>query len=242
MDNVNNIAKLYRGDDFEIGKIKIKQPTINEIIDFGEDKYWGLLYAFISTTFDMVAQLNMVGIDFTEITNYELFLMLSRNCKLEDTQMFFGEELDFTKSVIVQRHEEVVLIFPNGIEINQYTYKVISDYLRKVHNIPKPKYTKIANEFTKQKTIEVEMYKYQKTLRQKNKATSSLVPLISSLVVALHMNKQLIMNMKIYEFFEIVKRVSAKESADNLYHGLYAGTISADSLNKKDLNWMRELK
>ena len=231
MDNVNNIAKLYRGDDFEIGKIKIKQPTINEIIDFGEDKYWGLLYAFISTT-----------IDFTEITDYELFLMLSRNCKLEDTCIFFGEELDFTKAAIIQRHEAIVLMFADGTEINQYTYKVISDYLRKVHNIPKPKYTKIANEFTKQKTIEVEMYKYQKALRQKNKATSSLVPLISSLVVALHMNKQLIMNMKIYEFFEIVKRVSAKESADNLYHGLYAGTISADSLNKKDLNWMRELK
>ena len=162
MDNVNNIAKLYRGDDFEIGKIKIKQPTINEIIDFGEDKYRGLLYAFISTTFDMVAQLNMIGIDFTEITDYELFLMLSRNCKLEDTCIFFGEELDFTKSAIIQRHEEIVLMFPDGTEINQYTYKVIFDYLRKVHNIPKPKYTKIANEFTKQKTIVVEMYKYQK--------------------------------------------------------------------------------
>ena len=38
MDNINNVAKLYRGDDFEIGKIKIKQPTINDIIDFDEKK------------------------------------------------------------------------------------------------------------------------------------------------------------------------------------------------------------
>lgn len=242
MDSINNVAKLYRGDDFEIGKIKIKQPTINDIIDFDERKYWNLVYTFVSTPFDMVAQLNMVGIDFTTISDFELFLLLARNYSVEDTKVLFGEDLDFQNSIVAKRDDELILMFRNGVEINQYTYTIMAEYLRKVHNIPKPKYTKIGNEFTKQKTIEVEMYKYQKAMRKKDNGSSVLVPLISSLVVALHISKATVMNMQIYEFFESISRVSAKETADHLCRGLYAGTLSMESLNKKELNWMRELR
>ncbi len=242
MDNINNVAKLYRGDDFEIGKIKIKQPTINDIIDFDEKKYWDLVHTFVSTPFDMVAQLDMIGIDFTTISNFELFLLLVRNYSVDDTKILFGEELDFHNAIIANKDDELILYFNNGIEINQYTHTVISEYLRKVHNLPKPKYTKIGNEFTKQKTIEVETYKYKRALRKKDNNSSILVPLISSLVVALQISKATVMDMQIYEFFESISRISAKEVADNLCRGLYAGTISMESLNKKELNWMRELR
>src|SRR5574344_731479 len=137
MDNINNVAKLYRGDDFEIGKIKIKQPTINDIIDFDEKKYWDLLHTFVSTPFDMVAQLDMIGIDFTTISNFELFLLLVRNYSVDDTKILFGEELDFHNAIIANKDDELILYFNNGIEINQYTHTVISEYLRKVHNLPR---------------------------------------------------------------------------------------------------------
>ena len=96
--------------------------------------------------------------------------------------------------------------------------------------------------YTKQKTIEVETYKYKRALRKKDNSSSILVPLISSLVVALQISKATVMDMQIYEFFESISRISAKEVADNLCRGLYAGTISMESLNKKELNWMRELR
>ena len=145
-------------------------------------------------------------------------------------------------SIILIYSSQLILYFNNGIEINQYTHTVISEYLRKVHNLSKPKYTKIGNEFTKQKTIEVETYKYKRALRKKDNNSSILVPLISSLVVALQISKATVMDMQIYEFFESISRISAKEVADNLCRGLYAGTISMESLNKKELNWMRELR
>ena len=127
MDNINNVAKLYRGDDFEIGKIKIKQPTINDIIDFDEKKYWDLVHTFVSTPFDMVAQLDMIGIDFTTISNFELFLLLVRNYSVDDTKILFGEELDFHNAIIANKDDELILYFNNGIEINQYTKTGISE-------------------------------------------------------------------------------------------------------------------
>ena len=69
----NSDLSIYRGKDIEItDHIKIHQPTIGDIEEYGEKEYFSLISVFIATPFDMIAQLDQQGIDFTKITDFDL--------------------------------------------------------------------------------------------------------------------------------------------------------------------------
>ena len=73
----NDELKIYRGEDFIVSKhIVIHQPTLGEICDYGEQKYFSMLYSLTSTPQSMKAQLWKAGVDYTTITPYSLFLFL----------------------------------------------------------------------------------------------------------------------------------------------------------------------
>lgn len=68
--------KVYRGDDVVItDDIVVKQPTIAQIADFGERKYFSAVHTFTAVGADLKWQLcDYAGIDYTEIDDYELFV------------------------------------------------------------------------------------------------------------------------------------------------------------------------
>lgn len=68
--------KVYRGDDMVItDDIVVKQPTIAQIADFGERKYFSAVHTLTAVGADLKWQLcDYAGIDYTEIDDYELFV------------------------------------------------------------------------------------------------------------------------------------------------------------------------
>ena len=67
--------KIYRGSDIYItDKIIVTQPTIGQIEEFGEQKYFSGVCTLTSVGVDMIYQLTELGIDFTKISDYELFI------------------------------------------------------------------------------------------------------------------------------------------------------------------------
>ena len=72
---------------------------------------------------------------------------------------------------------------------------------------------------------------------------SFLVPLISSLtnVPGFKYNSREVRDIGVYEFMDSVQRVNLIKSTDNLYRGIYAGTIDSSKIKNKDLDWMRGL-
>ena len=67
--------KIYRGRDVQITpKIIVKQPTLDEIEEFGERRYFNSVYTLVSVGADLKWQLWDKGIDYTQIDDYELFL------------------------------------------------------------------------------------------------------------------------------------------------------------------------
>jgi hypothetical protein len=66
---------LYAGDEIEITKdIIITQPTLKQIKEFGERKYFNAVQTFTSVGADMKWQLWDMGIDYTEIDDFDLFV------------------------------------------------------------------------------------------------------------------------------------------------------------------------
>jgi hypothetical protein len=243
MDNINDELQLYRGGDFHISdKFIIKQPTIGDVCEFGEHKYLSMVSTIIATPFDMIAQLTAMGIDFTAITPYQLFCLISTSFTSEDTRLLLGN-LDLSKFKPYQKDNSVVLINDDDVEINEFNYAIFTEYIRKIHCIPKQKYNAVANDFAKNELIKEAQMDIEKWKRKNMKFKSTYLPLISSLVnhEGFKFDWNTVWDMKIYAFFDSVQRIQLHENSTHLYTGLYSGCVEFDKI-KKDLNWMKELK
>ena len=71
--------KLYRGRDIYItDKIIITQPTLSQIEEFGEKKYFNAVHTLTSVGADLKWQLwDYLQIDYTTIEDYDLFIKLT---------------------------------------------------------------------------------------------------------------------------------------------------------------------
>lgn len=244
--------KLYRGDDYTLPNgIKIKCPTLGEICDYGENKYLSMISIFTATNIDRCAQLDDMGIDYTEITNFQMFTVFasmltnqkSDDEKILDTSPLFGD-LDFSLFAVVDSEGELCLINKEGLKITEPIFEEMATYIRKIHGMPQPQYTTVKNEFAKQQLIidARNDAEYNRKLRELKGEHSSYLPYISALVN--HPNFKYkwddVWSMKVYAFFDSLKRISIIDNANHLYQGLYSGCVEYNKV-KKDLNWLKPI-
>lgn len=233
--------QLYFGDDYVINDyIKIIQPTIGKVVDYGEASYFSTVHTITAIPSDMKSQLWDLGLDWCEVDDFELFMMLVQTLTLDRTSILFGD-LDFSKLKPYRNNQNGHIVLADketGIVVDKMIYVRIVNYLRKLHNIT-PKVEKAANKITKQVLIEEDR---QKILYAKDKPFKSyLLPLISAVKVKQGYTKDYIKNMGLYEFFDDVARMQIINNADHLLHSAYSGCLDLKKLDKKELNWMREL-
>lgn len=181
-----------------------------------------------------------MGLDWCEVDDFELFMMLAQTLTLDRTYILFGD-LDFSKLRPFKNNQNGDIVLADkdtGIIIDKMIYLRIMSYLRKLHNL-KPKVEKAANKMTKKVLIEEDR---QKILHAKDKPFKSyLLPLISSVKVKQGYTKDYVRSMGLYEFFDDVARMQIINNADHLLSACYAGTIDMKKINKAELNWMKEL-
>lgn len=245
---LNDELKIYRGEDFIISEyIKIHQPSLAEICDYGEQEYYSMVYNFTATPQSIKVQLWDMGIDYTKITPYELFYsILYKMYPKHKTSILFGD-LDFTKFQVMQRKDNHSIILYQEINdepviVDEFTFNVITDYLRKSHIIHKDE--KIpANETTKIILIEDAREEIE---RNKNKEYhSQLKNLISSMINSngFKYNHNEVWNMKINAFMDSVKRISKIKNADLLLQSGYSGFgVNLKEVSNNKLDWMGELE
>lgn len=234
--------KLYIGDDYVINdNIRVLQPTIKQIAEFGEKEFFSVVHTATAIPSDMKSQLWDMGLDWMEVDDFELFVMLSQTLTLDRTRLLFGD-LDFTKLKPYNHpHIEGEIILANketGILIDKMIYLRIVSYLRKAFNIT-PKVEKAANKMTKKILIEEDRKRIE--FNKDKPFKSFLLPLISSVKVKQGYTKDYVLNMGYVEFMNDVARLQVIHNADHLLSGVYAGTIDMKKLNKAELNWMKEL-
>lgn len=235
--------QLYFGDDYIINdKIKIHQPTIGEVVKYGEASYFSTVHTITAIPSDMKSQLwDNMNLDWTEVQDFELFMMLSQTLTPDRTSLLFGD-LDFSKLRPFRNNQNGNIVLADkeaGVIIDEMIYLRIVSYLRKLHNI-KPKVEKAANKITKRILIDEDR---NKILYSKDKPFKSyLLPLISTVKVKQGYTKDYVKNMGFYEFMDDVNRMQVIHNADHLLSAAYAGTIDMKKINKAELNWMKELQ
>jgi len=237
--------QIYRGGNLFIKDgIIIHQPTLDEICTYGEKEYWSLIYSFVSTGADLKFQLYDLGIDYTAIGDFELFYsILCRGLDKNKTSIIFGD-LDFSHFKVGQRidTDDIVLYDPEtSMIIDEYTYLVIADVLRKMHDLKRNNQNP-GNETTKQILIEDARAEFE---RNKNKEyRSQLKNLISAMVncEGFKYSHTDVWHMSITAFLDSVKRISKIKNAGLLLQSGYSGYgINLQDISNDKLDWLGEL-
>lgn len=83
--------QVYDGDDIHItDSIIVTQPTLEQIKRFGEQKYFNAVHTLTSVGADLKWQLwDMLGIDYTQIEDYDLFIKLISQLVSSKKQIYF---------------------------------------------------------------------------------------------------------------------------------------------------------
>lgn len=235
--------QMYFGEPFHINdKITIYIPTIGDIVEFGERQYYGMIHTLTCIPSDMKSQLFDMGIDYETLSDFELFVMLTRNLTPENTKLVLGD-LDLSKFGLYTNKDnnELVLYDTNlDIAIDKLIYMKIVEYIRKVHNI-KPKIEKAANKTTKKILIQLDRDRIKKAQTEEYK--SYLKTLISAMMryPGFKYKSNELKQCGLYEFMDTVQGAQIYISSTALLKGSYSGMIDTSKINKKEFNWMRSL-
>lgn len=233
--------QLYFGNDYIINdKIHIHQPTIGEIAKYGEREYFSMVYTLCAIPSDMKATLDDMGIDYAELPDFDLFMMLTRRLTPKETGIFFGE-LDFSAMRIMKNTENDQIVLRNpelDITIDEKLYFQIITFLRMLHNIvPKPQF--YASKTVKKILIQEDRDRLKK--KTDEQYHSQLKMLISAMMryPGFKYKKSELVECGLYEFMDSVKGAQIYVQSTSLLKGMYSGMIDTQKIDKKELDWMR---
>lgn len=237
---VNDELQVYRGKDYVINEnIVIHQPTLDEICEWGELKYFSFIYNFVATPTDKKYQLHISGYDWNTMSDYELFLHTYKMFDKTFSSIVFGE-LDFQKFELFKntKNGETVLYNKDlDIIFDRSIYEIAVNYLRKAHKITKN--VEIAMTETTKEVL-LEEAKEQIEMNNDNTPKSILLPLISTLVNMKEFKYGWtnIWDMKINAFMDSVSQIQHIKNADLLLSSGYSGFgIDLKKINKKEINY-----
>ena len=131
----NDELKIYRGEDFVVSKhIVLHQATLNEICEYGERDYYSMIYNFTATPQSLKVQLWDMGIDYTEITPYQLFYqLLYKMYSQEKTSIIFGD-LDFSKFQLIQRKDDESILLYQEVPVGDI-YNLENEFVYHFSNL-----------------------------------------------------------------------------------------------------------
>ena len=218
--------------------IRVMIPDVGTVLSHEED-YYRLVSVLTAMPYDMMVQLDDIGIDFTKIDDYDLFLLLFPGLKTENTELLFGD-LDLSQFVteINQKNGTVMLRDPGtGIVIDRAIFTRIANTLREIHHLEKT-IKKPGNEDAKKYLLERtrKKLKRMKSRKSKSELQSLIVAMVNS--SEFKYDYETVKKISIYQFNPSVHQIINKTDWSNRMHGVYAGTVDAKRLTEDEMSWI----
>lgn len=231
---------LLKASSLEIAdtKLTIRIPTVGEILE-DELAYYSMVSSLTASPFQYMVQLDDMGIDYTAVTDYELFQMLFPAYAKSDLSILFGDSDLSDFGLYKDEHDHTLLYSPkNDVEINERTYHDLVGAIRKINLLEKVT-QRPGNESARKYLLEKERKK------QKRNAAKKQEPYLEKLVIALVNTSEFpydydsCMDLSIYRFQQSFHQVQHKIAFDNTMIGVCAGTVDTSKLgNKEALSWI----
>lgn len=238
-------AKCYMSGNYKVNdKITVRFPTVREIMfDIGEKEYWQAVFMLTMTPSDVIAELDDDGLDWEQVPEFDLFIK-NFIFMSEDMLRIFLPCLNKDNFQLVENEniQQINLYDPvNDILIDSNIYLYIVDYIRYVHGIKK-NIIKAGNAYTHKGLIE-DAHKHKKwaSMKKAKADKSQMKAYVSFLMASLSYSRDEVLDMQMNFFLDIIKRVSAIETAKEMPFMAYSGMIDTTKKeNKKLFDPMRD--
>lgn len=235
------------------GTITVYSPTLGQIIEMGQLKFYIGINPFITNTTQYRLPLWEMGIDWNELPDFDLFcILIHSGVDKEVTDLLFGSELDWSKFVLCAKQnedgteEKVLYNEESDVEINELVYFHLSQYIRKViMRNPEEKITKdpsLKNEYI----MKDKRHKANEDWKKENGEEDESISIQSLISACLNhpgfkYKKKELMDVGINEFYDSVKRLQIYESSIASLHGAMGGMIDNSKLPEEATNFMRKI-
>ena len=241
--------KMYFREDYFVNGIRIVEPTIGDILNMGESKFYSGLRPFLynSTSIRVVLWDLPERIDWCKVKDIEVFNMLKSVPKFDFSaiQLLFPDyRIERMKLIQYQESDSDEIRFclydeENDFLLKEMEYMEIAEYIRTLLNFH-PKVEKAKGKTAKQWMIDEDK---MNIAQQQNEETSNLLPLISACInhPGFKYKLQELRNVGIYEFMDSVQRLQIYESTHALLNGSYSGFCDLKGVPKDQFNFMREI-
>lgn len=242
--------KMYFGEDYTINGITISIPTIGDILNIGESKFYQAISPFLSNSTSIrVLLYDVFKKDWNKTKDIEVFYILYQ--LLEDKEplkllfkdfSFDGFELtQARKNVDDPEYNHLALFNKNkNTIIYDDEYMEIAEYIREIMNIH-PKVEKAKGKTTKHWILQEDRIKTQQEKGKRNEST--LFPLVSSCVNHPGFKYKLeeLKQVNICQFMDSVNRIQKYEQGVAAMSGIYSGFVSAKDIPQDLINFMGDL-
>lgn len=229
--------------------IVIYQPTIRQIIDYGEEDFWQMLNPFVTNPTTHRVFLWENGIDWNKISEYTLFrtLLGLSGFTPDKTALLFGD-LNLSEFVPFGVYDndgnitdEITLYNKEkDIELSEDDFNEMVFYIRTMFNMF-PKVEKAKNKATKESII------FEEKMNMQNKEESNNSSILFSLISAcvnhpgFKYKTTELEDVGIFEFMDSTKRLQIYEQTTALLSGMYSGMIDTKGIDDKEFNFMRNM-
>lgn len=216
---------------------------MEEIVDFGEQRYFGLVRTICSTPADRKVEIwDKLHVFWEKIDEYDLFISLFQTLQKSEVSILFGD-MDFTTFKLGTQTglPDLVLKNKDRVVIDRAIHKLMTDYLRQIHKLKKNVDTGF-NDATRK--IMIEDDRDEMALQMQKPFQSLLLPFISSLTNCPEFKYRWddVWTLPIGVFMDSVERVQKHKSYNFVMQGIYSGCVDMKKLDKKELHWMGDLK
>lgn len=226
-------------------QITIRIPTVGEVLK-NESNYFSLVSIMTSTPFQYMVQLDDIGIDYTKITDYQMFRLLFPIYAQNDTSIIFG---DLCLSDLQEYYDEstnltVLYGLESDVKIDEFVYSNMAKLMRQINCI-KYERKKPKGEHTKKYLLEKERrhLKNLERMRKKKEYEQSDFELMVIALVNNHNFKydyESVMNLSIYNFYQSLRQIQHQIDFNNIMRGIYAGTVDSSKLTDRSvLSWIK---
>lgn len=250
---MNNKFSLLGRKEYQLtDKLTIHIPLVSEIRSSYQDEleYYKLVSVFIKTPCDAMVELDDIGVDYTQVKEYELFILLMTsllNRKEEINpkhwKMIFPY-IDINKINIVLANDEFVVVDSgNNVLIDKNIYTSLSDLLRQIISSEKNmEYYKVPEEETRRYIIDRARLKQKRALERElrnGKKSSSVLDGVILLLVNncnFKYNFETIGQITIYDLYACLRQIYSDREIDGLMSGYWSGNVDLKKVDSSKLN------
>lgn len=241
-----DMTQMYDRQPFKVNDdITIYQPSVRDIIRFGEIKFYNqVLIPFVTNPTSHRVMLWDKGIDWNKISDFELFTSLYKTLPPGSTQLIFGNFTfeGYEPYVSKLGDKESIVLWNQSTDklITEDDYNMFSQYIRTLFNIF-PKRERIIGKDIKEDVIKED--RIAQKLHENDEEKPFLLPLISACMnhPGFKYKYEDLDSLGIFCFMDSVERLQVYESSIALLHGAYGGFVDTSKMDRTEMNFMRSI-